>query len=488
MLDSGGRFGARGRNVDDRVRTNWAGNQQSTPAVLVRPRSVPELRAAVRHAVAIGQTPCVVRGSMHSWSPVAIQEGGTAFDLRAMVSPPRIDAAAGTATVSAAMWLDEVGEALAEVGLALPFVPTIGDITAAGAAATDSHGADRIDGRFIDLVRSLRLIDGLGRDIFIDAQGCFRVPEEGPMEPLIAGAMPLFVARAHLGLLGAVHELTLRCVPAFDLAFVQAAARERAAFGRGYAKLRAFLDSHEHSDFFWFRPWARVLMRASDTTTQPRAPRGWLARRLIDGLFRTRVGSAAIRLCGTLPFLTPVVSLAAAHTFLGRTVLRDRSDRVATYLPGHVRQDVHFQTMEYGIPYGRMEDGLEIVRDVTRGFATPVPLYVRRVGDTLHVEFIWPDGLRGGRATARALEARLVDAFGGAAMPHPGKLCFQNPVNRMPLQQRQDFLALKRELDPQGVFTNSWMREYLAGTPDLGPFMHTWRGAASSSSPATRSG
>ena len=462
--------------MDDRVRTNWAGNQQSTPDFLVRPHGVPELRDALRHAIATGRTPCVVRGSLHSWSPVAIQEGGTAFDLRAMVSAPRIDPAARTVTVSAAMWLDEIGDALAEAGLALPFVPTIGDVTAAGAAATDSHGADRLDGRFRNLVQSLKLVDGLGRNILIDGDGCFRVPDDGPLETLIAGDLPLSLARTHLGLLGAVHELTLRCVPAFDLAFVQAPASESAAFGPGYTKLRSFLDSHEHADFFWFRPWARVLMRACDATTQPRAPRGWVGRWLIDGLLRTQIGSAAIRLCRTLPILTPVVSLVSAYTFLGRTVLRDRSDRIATYLPGHVLQNAHFQTMEYGIPYGRMEDGLEIVRDLTRGFATPVPLYVRRVGDELHVEFIWPDGLARGRATAQSLEARFVDAFGSDAMPHPGKLCFLNPVNRQTLQRRREFLALKRELDPRGVFTNSCMREWLAGTPDLGPFMHTRKG------------
>jgi L-gulonolactone oxidase len=252
------------------------------------------------------------------------------------------------------MMLDEICDALAEAGLALPFVPTIGDITAAGATATNSHGADRLDGNFGNLVQSLRLVDGLGRDILINWEGCFHVPDAGPMQSLIACGDPLSLARAHLGLLGAVHELTLRCVPAFDLAFEQVAASESAGFGTGYAKLRQLMDSHEHADFFWFRPWARVLTRAFDATTRPRAPRGWVARRVIDGLLRTRIGSAA--------------------------------------------------------------------------------------------------------------------------KPHPGKLYFLNPFNRLPLQRQQAFLALKRELDPRGVFTNSSMREYLAGTPDLGPFMHTRKG------------
>ena len=75
----------------------------------------------------------------------------------------------------------------------------------------------------------------------------------------------------------------------------------------------------------------------------------------------------------------------------------------------------------------------------------------------------WQRDYPGAEDVARALEGRFVDEFGADAVPHDGKLYWENPWPRVPVAQRTTFLALRAELDPAGVFTNAYMRRYLAG-------------------------
>ena len=61
----------------------------------------------------------------------------------------------------------------------------------------------------------------------------------------------------------------------------------------------------------------------------------------------------------------------------------------------------------------------------------------------------------------------MIEEFGGGAMPHEGKLYFQNPWNRVPTDKQKAFMDLKSELDPNQLFFNQYMRRYFAGDSDL---------------------
>lgn len=445
------------------VRDNWAGNQTSTPDVVAIPDSVPALQGAVRRAIATGATPCVMRGSMHSWSPIAVQERGTAIDLSRMIPPPIIDAEAKTVTVGGAMKLADLHEALAGAGLALQYAPTIEDVTVAGAAATGTHGAARTGGIFAEQIREAKLIDGQGRNIRIDADGCWHLPDDGAQPKLLVGGdKPLEQLGRHLGTLGAIYEVKLDCVDAFDMEMIQRPENTNTAFGEDYGNLRTFFESNEHGDVFWFRHNGRALMRSYNETTEPRQPRGAFYETVVDGWARTNLATLAFQILPTLPFLTPAVRAASAHTF-GTTVIRDRSDKIATYLPGHAQSKAHIQVMEYGVPMANMEEAMAIAKDATKDYGLPIPMFLRRVGDKFYFEMMWMEGYPGGEETARELERRVVAAFGKDAKPHDGKMYFANPWTRVPAGEKAEFNALRNELDPKRVFTSSHMRDYFAG-------------------------
>ena len=453
---------------DTLVRTNWARNQVSTPDHLAQPTSVEELQAAVRRAVSGKTFPLVVRGSMHSWSPVATQAKGTAINIHGMLKAPVVDLAQGTVRVSAATQLKDLYNSLDAQGLTLQTKPTIEDVTVAGALATGTHGAAREGGLLSEQVLGVKLIDGRGRRIEIDFEGCFELDSCGNKKKLlISGEEPLEAVKLHRGVLGAIYEVTLSTVPAFDLELVQTPQRTSEAFGEDYAKLKTFLDSNEHADFFWFVPDERVLMRRANRTDLPRKPRNPVAKAVLDGFMRTTLFTLTMKIMKALPSVARAVGWIGAHSFIGKTVIRDRSDKVSTYLPGHAQSVSEIQAMEYGVPYDRYAEAMEIVKEVTADFPMPIPMYFRRVGEKLYFEFIWTRDFPEGKETAKRLEGALIEAFGAGAIPHQGKLYFQNPWPRVPQQERASFMALKRELDPAGAFLNQYMKAYFEGKKDL---------------------
>jgi FAD/FMN-containing dehydrogenase len=267
--------------------------------------------------------------------------------------------------------------------------------------------------------------------------------------------------------LGAVYEVVLSCVPAFDLEFVQTPKDQSEAFGTNYAGINYFLNENEHADFFWFGPDEKVLVRKSNKTVQSRKPRNPIAAVVVDDFIRSRLLTLTMKLLHVFPSLGRAVGWLGAHTFFGETVIRDRSDRVASYLPGHASSESEFQAMEYGVPFSRCGEVLALVERETEDFAMPIPMYFRRVGEKLYFEFIWLRNFPGGEETAKRLEAALIDAFGAAAMPHEGKLYFQNPWNRVSSEDKANFMAIKEELDPNGVFLNQYMKAYFEGSVDL---------------------
>lgn len=454
--------------ADTLVRTNWARNQVSTPENLTQPTSVEELQGVVQRALSEKAFPLVVRGSMHSWSPVAVQSKGTAINIHGMIEEPVVDLAAGTVRVSAATQLKDLYNSLDAQGLTLQTKPTIEDVTVAGALATGTHGAARVGGLLSEQVSGVKLVDGRGRRIEIDSEGCFELDRSGNKKKLlIAGEEPLQAIKLHRGVLGAIYEVTLSTVPAFDLELVQTPQRVNEAFGTDYAKLKTFLDSNEHADFFWFVPDERVLMRRANRSGKPRKPRHPVSKVLIDGLIRTTLFTLTMKIMKVFPSIARGVGWFGAHSFIGKTVIRDRSDKVSTYLPGHAQSVSEIQAMEYGTPYDRYDEAMEIVKKVTADFPMPIPMYFRRVGEKLYFEFIWTRDFPEGKETAKRLESALVEAFGAGAIPHQGKLYFQNPWLRVPEQERESFMELKRELDPAGAFLNQYMKAYFEGKKDL---------------------
>src|SRR5688572_2634145 len=176
--------------------SNWAGNQRWVVAERVAPRSTDEVATAVRRAAEAG-TRVKAIGAGHSFTATAVTDG-VQLSLDRMQGVQHVDHETQRVTVQGGIRLHRLNDELAAVGLALPNLGDIDRQSIAGAIATATHGTGLGLGNLATTVVGMELVTGTGDVVRPDAD-------------------LLRVARVGVGALGIVTEVTLQCVPAFDL-------------------------------------------------------------------------------------------------------------------------------------------------------------------------------------------------------------------------------------------------------------------------------
>ena len=171
---------------------NWAGTHEYTAPRIVTASTVDE----VQRVIAAGG-PVHAMGTRHSFTDLP-DTTGTLLDLAGLTGGFALDAAAGTVTVAAgtrygvlALWLDERGYALHNLG-SLPH------ISVGGATATATHGSGNTNGVLTSAVRGIRYV-GADAQVHEVRQG------EPDFDALAVG----------LGAFGAIVSLTLAVQPTY---------------------------------------------------------------------------------------------------------------------------------------------------------------------------------------------------------------------------------------------------------------------------------
>jgi L-gulonolactone oxidase len=354
-------------------------------------------------------------------------------------------------TVQAGIRLFELNERLAERGLAMPNLGDIDRQSIAGATATATHGTGAGLGNIATAIVGIELVAGDGTVVRADEQH----------DPEL-----LRVARVGLGALGIVTEVTLRCVPAFNL-------HARETIEPLDDLLSEFADtmhSTDHVEFFWM-PGARRCQVKRNTRTDEQArpqPRlsyirdKWIAENLAFG--------AVCRVGRRYPKLAPKIAKAVTSAASERELI-DRSDRIFS----SVRR-VRFVEMEYGVPFDRVPEALERVGRLVSSLPFP-PLFPIEVRASAADDI--PLSTGNGRASGWIAIHQYIGApyeayFQGveeimndySGRPHWGKLHYQSArtlADRYP--EWDAFAAARARLDPQGVFRNPYLDRVL-GQPD----------------------
>ena len=427
--------------------SNWAGNQRWLAAERAVPGSTDEVAATVRRAADTGGRVKAI-GAGHSFTAAASTDG-VQVSLDGMARVLDVDRDRGRVRVEAGIRLHALNTALAAAGLALPNLGDIDRQSIAGAIATATHGTGLGLGNLATTVVGMEIVTGTGDVVRVDEQS----------DPEL-----LRVARVGLGALGIVTEVTLQCVPAFNLH-----ARETIEVLDdvldGFAEQAAAVD---HFELYWMPGGGRrCQVKRNSRTDEPARPQPrlahvrdkWIGENLGFGLV-CRVGR---RYPTAAPRIARLVTSAASERDLV-----DRSDRIFCS-PRRVR----FVEMEYGLPVEDLPEAVRRLREFARTLPTPVLFPVEvRVSAADDIPLSTGFGRTSGWVAVHQYRGapyeeyfagveRIMDDYGGR--PHWGKLHGQRAATLAPRYPHwDDFQAARDKLDPDRTFANAYLDRVLS--------------------------
>ena len=412
---------------------NWSGSQQCFPEARVAPPSVADLQQLLR------ETRSIVRpvGAGHSFTPL-VPTDGTIVSLSRLSGVVSHDAQRLQATVRAGSRLGELGQPLEDIGQAMLNMPDIDEQSLAGCLATATHGTGATIGCMSTFVTALQMVDARGDIIDCSADN----------NPELFAA-----ARVSLGSLGIITEVTLQNVAPYRLV--------RQTVWRELDEILAIADdlADKHRNFeFYYIPFSGMGFTDAHDLTQE----GVSSTDRIDG--NDAVGD--LKLARDWLDWSPRVRELVLGSYM--KTLTDERVVESSWKNYASERNVRFNEMEYHLP---RENGLQALREIRDALEAQhhevfFPIEVRFIkGDDLWLSPFYQ------RDTCSIAVHRTFDEdfqpyfatiepimrrHGGR--PHWGKLNTLGAQDFRQLYPRwDDFVALRREYDPEGRFLNPYL-------------------------------
>ncbi|GAA1139738.1 D-arabinono-1,4-lactone oxidase [Ornithinicoccus hortensis] len=427
----------------------WGRTETAEPVRVLAPTTEDEVVAAVREAADEGLRVKPV-GAGHSFSAIAVAPD-LQLDLAGLTGLRHADPTTGRVTVAAGTRLHDIPGLLAPHRLAMPNLGDIDAQSVSGAVSTGTHGTGLGFGGLATQVVGLRLVDGRGDVVVIDAE---HRPDLLP------------AAALGLGALGVITEITLQCVPEFLLDAVEAPEPVDAVLAQWMERVR----TRDHVEFYWFPHTGTALTKTNTRlpADRPRRPLPGWRRRLDDDLVANGLFGLTCGLATRVPAVAPLVNRVADRV-TGHRSFRDLSPAVFT-----TRRAVRFREMEYAVPVAALP---EVAREVMalierRRWRISFPLEFRaaaaddrwlstaygRDSGYVAVHRYWRDRDDDYFPEVEA----LLQAHDGR--PHWGKMHGRTAADLAPAYPRfGDFLAVRDDLDPDRVFANDYLERVLGG-------------------------
>ncbi|ORX92044.1 L-gulonolactone/D-arabinono-1,4-lactone oxidase [Basidiobolus meristosporus CBS 931.73] len=446
--------------------TNWAKTYTCTPELYFQPETEDEIVQIIQLAKANGKTIRVV-GAAHSPSDLALTDGYL-LNLdklnKVLKVPPldlplsiiqrhqpfhfRLTIRATEFTVQAGIRLFQLHEELDKVGLAMSNLGSISDQSIAGVISTATHGTGVEYGCISTQVTELTLLTA----------DCRRIQcSESHNVDLFHAAL------CSLGCLGIILELTIQCEPAFTLHSQQEDFNE-------------LIRTAEHVRFWWIPHTEDVVVwKANRTEDKPEpAPYpGWFK----DQFIRVHLYQYLLNVGRYVPSIIPYINQKYVHwLFAEKQVVKDRSDKVFNFdclFPQYVN--------EWAIPWEHTADA---IRDL-RKFIEEANL---KVHFSIEIRFVKEDKVwlspayetnvvyigiimyrpYGNPVSYKKYWAgyeKIMKSYRGR--PHWAKAHPLTPSDLSKIYPKfNEFCQLRANLDPTGLFLNSYTRRHLLGLSD----------------------
>jgi FAD/FMN-containing dehydrogenase len=396
--------------------TNWVGNQSFAPAYAAAPRDEEEVVAIVRAAAERGLGVRVAAAG-HSFTPV-VETDGMVLDLSGLRGVVATDVGRRRASALPGTLIRDFYEPLWDAGLALRNQGDIDTQQIAGAVATATHGSGTRYTSLSGVVRGVRLVTATGE-----------IREIGEDEPDL-----LHAAQVAVGMLGVMTRLDLEVTETYRL-------REQVglrAWDDVMGSWDELVSDHRHFGFFWL-------------PTEESA-----ALYNLEGHGEKLADQCYVKVYDEVGDDVPDDATE------GRRV--DRCYRIFPMV-----YDPNFHELEYFVALERGPEALQAMRELMlRSLPDSIyPLEVRTVGP--EQGFLSPQyetattviSVSGKPGTEYWDYLRSVDALLAHfdARVHWGKLHFLTPERLHALYPRaDDFIAIRRELDPAGMFLNRHLK------------------------------
>lgn len=400
------------------VWSNWAGTQFCEPAEYVEATTVEQVCETVARAAEQGRTVRPI-GSGHSFTPV-ISCDGIILDISGLRGIQSLDEARQRARVWAGSRLSSLGEPLWDAGLSLKNQGDIDAQTVAGALNTATHGSGLGFTSFSGILTRAELVTATG-DVLVLEQD----------DPRLAAV------RCAVGSLGVLVNAELQLMPSYQLV-------EEIE----YWPLAEVLErwSHETKTRRHFQFWWGPYPESLPLYGMPAPP---------DGVAEA---------CYVRKYQQIPADAVGVTSPSGRV---DRAYRIYAdeYPPG-------WDELEYFVPYDVALEALEAIRPVLRTYPNQkYPVEVRTIAaetgylspmqgrDSVSISVSgavgtdYQDFLRGVDQALREFGARA----------HWGKTHFFDADRLREVYPRyDDFVAIRRAMDPRGTFLNEHLTTMLA--------------------------
>jgi FAD-linked oxidoreductase len=386
-----------------------------------------------------------VVGSGHSFTGIAVPDE-VMIDLTQLNRVVNVDHTRGVITVQAGIVLSDLNSYLESHQLSMPNLGDVTYQTLAGAVSTSTHGTGLQRTGLAAQIRAFRLVTASG-DIFT----CD--PERN--------AEIFHCGRVSLGALGVISEVTLNVVPAFNLRAVEQPMRISHVLDN-FAQL---IEENDFFEFYWVPHTKWALTKTNNVSTDEIDSPGRFATWYNKMFMENYAFGLLCRVGKLFPKLIP--KLATILPSSGRVEYVNVSHRIFSS-----KRLVKFYELEYSIALDSLVPALREVMQMVedRGFTISFPVEVRCTGS---------DDIPLSTSTGRRSAYIAVHMFKGSTYaeyfsavetilrkyegrPHWGKIHNLNANDISSLYpEYQRFIEVRNQLDPEGVFTNDYLRRVL---------------------------
>ena len=386
-----------------------------------------------------------VVGSGHSFTGIAVPDE-VMIDLSNLNQVIEVDEEHGLVSVQAGIVLSDLNAFLETRCLSMPNLGDVTYQTIAGAVSTSTHGTGLCRTGLAAQIESFRLVTASGEIIVCSRQQHEDVFHHG---------------RVSLGALGVITELTLRVIPVFNLRAVEQPMRIDHVLDN-YSRL---IEEHDFFEFYWVPHTNWALTKANNLSSDPVDSPGRF-RTWFNKMFLENYAFGVLCHIGRLfPQLIPRLATVLPST--GHVEYVNISHRIFSS-----KRLVKFYEMEYSIALESLVPALrEVMKMVEdRGYRISFPVEVRCTGS---------DDIPLSTSTGRRSAYIAVHMFKGSSYteyfsdveailrkfegrPHWGKIHNLHASEISILYPEfQRFIEVRNQLDPEGVFTNDYLRRVL---------------------------